>query len=332
MRHAHVRDLTPDPQEQSWRHQTITTASGADSTRRAEVTRPRPAPPPKWAIDAVDGRVLDPSTALVVQGVKPKLDGVRRAAAAVSSSVDFDGMSTCCTTSPPRSAGASRRRRDPRTADRRYGVRRVTLSVARATATLQPDGWTLLQQTRDQFGVRAVRGVGLDHIVFRGPIDWSHPFDWPATPSMEPPLPCQQPGGRAELVPGGYLCAYPEAGGANPSRTSARRRGAAPRDPSPPATGRGDSRHRLREAPLAGPCGDKDRHQQDGESIGYDHPVRRPRGVRRPDRPARRRHRPALAGHGTFIAGLVHQACPDADILSWRVVPARPARSSSRTG
>jgi subtilisin family serine protease len=28
-----------------------------------------------------------------------------------------------------------------------------------------------------------------------------------------------------------------------------------------------------------------------------------------------------LAGHGTFIAGLVHQACPDADILSWRVVP-----------
>jgi hypothetical protein len=29
----------------------------------------------------------------------------------------------------------------------------------------------------------------------------------------------------------------------------------------------------------------------------------------------------ALSGHGTFIAGLVHQACPDADILSWRVVP-----------
>jgi subtilisin family serine protease len=28
-----------------------------------------------------------------------------------------------------------------------------------------------------------------------------------------------------------------------------------------------------------------------------------------------------LSGHGTFIAGLVHQACPDAEILSWRVVP-----------
>jgi serine protease len=29
-----------------------------------------------------------------------------------------------------------------------------------------------------------------------------------------------------------------------------------------------------------------------------------------------------IAGHGTFIAGLVHQACPDATILSWRGIPA----------
>jgi len=27
-----------------------------------------------------------------------------------------------------------------------------------------------------------------------------------------------------------------------------------------------------------------------------------------------------LAGHGTFIAGLVHQGCSDADILAWRVI------------
>ena len=27
-----------------------------------------------------------------------------------------------------------------------------------------------------------------------------------------------------------------------------------------------------------------------------------------------------LAGHGTFIAGLVHQACPDADVIAWRIV------------
>ncbi|MDQ1530049.1 MAG: hypothetical protein QOE37_154, partial [Microbacteriaceae bacterium] len=29
-----------------------------------------------------------------------------------------------------------------------------------------------------------------------------------------------------------------------------------------------------------------------------------------------------VSGHGTFIAGLIHQGCPDADILSWRVVEA----------
>jgi subtilisin family serine protease len=29
-----------------------------------------------------------------------------------------------------------------------------------------------------------------------------------------------------------------------------------------------------------------------------------------------------LAGHGTFIAGLIHQACPDADIVAWRIVGA----------
>jgi hypothetical protein len=36
----------------------------------------------------------------------------------------------------------------------------------------------------------------------------------------------------------------------------------------------------------------------------------------------------SLSGHGTFIAGLVHQVCPDADIVSWRVVPSRDRSSS----
>ena len=36
------------------------------------------------------------------------------------------------------------------------------------------------------------------------------------------------------------------------------------------------------------------------------------------------------SGHGTFICGLVHQACPDADILVWRAVnSAGPIRESS---
>ena len=28
-----------------------------------------------------------------------------------------------------------------------------------------------------------------------------------------------------------------------------------------------------------------------------------------------------LSGHGTFICGLIHQQCPDADLIAWRVVP-----------
>lgn len=35
----------------------------------------------------------------------------------------------------------------------------------------------------------------------------------------------------------------------------------------------------------------------------------------------------AYAGHGTFSAGLIHMAAPDADIVSWRVLPADGAMS-----
>ena len=27
-----------------------------------------------------------------------------------------------------------------------------------------------------------------------------------------------------------------------------------------------------------------------------------------------------LSGHGTFLGGLIHQACPDADIVAWRIM------------
>ncbi len=40
----------------------------------------------------------------------------------------------------------------------------------------------------------------------------------------------------------------------------------------------------------------------------------------------------ALAGHGTFIAGLIHQACPDADIVAWRVVGVRRPDRRERPG
>ncbi len=56
----------------------------------------------------------------------------------------------------------------------------------------------------------------------------------------------------------------------------------------------------------------------DGDPIGYVDPATDPET--RPDQVG-----PldggldGLAGHGTFIAGLIHQVCPDADIVAWRV-------------
>ena len=36
------------------------------------------------------------------------------------------------------------------------------------------------------------------------------------------------------------------------------------------------------------------------------------------------------SGHGTFIAGLIHQACPDADIYSWRIVDSEGPAAETR--
>ena len=64
--------------------------------------------------------------------------------------------------------------------------------------------------------------------------------------------------------------------------------------------------------------------------IGYDDSADRPRAGRRPVGPLDGVI-DALSGHGTFIAGLVHQACPDADIVRLAGRPVRRDRSSSPT-
>ena len=58
----------------------------------------------------------------------------------------------------------------------------------------------------------------------------------------------------------------------------------------------------------------------DGVAIGYDQPDTDPEALGDLTGPLDGVIDP-MAGHGTFIAGIVHQACPDADILAWRVVP-----------
>ena len=85
--------------------------------------------------------------------------------------------------------------------------------------------------------------------------------------------------------------------------------------------GRGDPRHRLRRAPLARRGGP---HRREARL-----PARSATSTTRPTprsgSTSSARSTAAidpLAGHGTFIAGLIHQACPDADIVAWRIVGA----------
>jgi hypothetical protein len=57
----------------------------------------------------------------------------------------------------------------------------------------------------------------------------------------------------------------------------------------------------------------------DGEPIGYTDPKTSPETHPDQSGPLDGSLDP-LSGHGTFIAGLVRQNCPDADIIAWRVV------------
>lgn len=56
----------------------------------------------------------------------------------------------------------------------------------------------------------------------------------------------------------------------------------------------------------------------DGDPIGT-YPAEEPDGDAEPERTAEGASIPSLAGHGTFIAGVVHQVCPDAVLLPVRV-------------
>jgi subtilisin family serine protease len=58
----------------------------------------------------------------------------------------------------------------------------------------------------------------------------------------------------------------------------------------------------------------------DGTAIGYTEPATAPESV--PDQAGMLDGGiDTFSGHGTFMAGLVHQGCSDADILAWRITP-----------
>ena len=144
-------------------------------------------------------------------------------------------------------------------------------------ATIAPDGWTLLQQTRAQFGVEAVVGVGLDHVVFSGTID-VEPVSRAATRSTtRNPFHHEQPVGRRRPVePGRPATPLPGWGGrqpvayVGPAPARAKKLSHAA-DPVVAIldTGCGD-------APVARRRSSKKGVKLDGKSIGYDDPLTEP--------------------------------------------------------
>lgn len=287
-----------------------------------------PGSPSRRVLRQVEGRVLEPATALRVAGVDPRptvyvgprlaisslcdLDDIVHKLRSVGDTLDWDVNLDETFRSVQVHGGAERqaRLRARRSwAKGELGIRRLRLSVKTDRAAVAPDGWVLLQQARNVYGLEAMQGVGLDHVLNVSPFDEPAPFD------HSNPF---DPSGAAVSYP---LSTYgrPGSGGRQPVAYV----GPAPRRRSDKAL----SGRRPVVGILDTGCGkhpwlkgvvDRD-VRLDGHRIGWTSPRTDPEvhgdltgpldgGL------------DALSGHGTFIAGLVHQSCPDADIVSWRIV------------
>jgi subtilisin family serine protease len=305
-----------------------------------------PTPPPRGVLDAADGRVLDPTTAMVLPGVQPfstvyvgprllistlfdvpdLLARLRQVAAALGWTVTPDDDYR-----EPDPPGKRARRRAPGPITRAWtragedidvvGVN-ITVTEGNGAAVQAPDGWVLLQQARAAFGLDVIRGVGLDHSVFLRPAMWGpNPAMWGPNPAMWGPNPADNPV---------MSYAFPGSGGRQPVAYV----GPRPRR-------RQDKEIKGRRpvvAVLDTGCGEhpwltravkRGVTAVSGEAIGFADTQSDPEIY--PDQVG-----PldgvidVYSGHGTFICGLVHQACPDADILVWRAVnSAGPIRESS---
>ena len=211
-----------------------------------------PRPPRREVITSVQGRVLDPATALQVDGVDVRPTVYVEPRLVLSKSIDVDGaMKVLQDVAEQLGWTAELDPEDPRTARLRFGLRTVSLGLASGRTTTAPDGWVLLQQTRAQFGVAAVRGVGLDHVV-QPAID-PNPMHSVNPMHSGNPMHYGQPDALGERGPNAVAHLSPGRGG-RAAAGGFRGRAAAPharrRDDRPPA-GRRGARHRVRPTPVA---------------------------------------------------------------------------------
>jgi serine protease len=280
-----------------------------------------PGAPNEELLDRYGARFLDPDDAVIVDGVpeprptayvsrrllvstrvdrKAVLKRLESAAKELGWAIDAADEETCST--------VKRRRKGE---EHTLGVARVALRPGKGTASAPPDGWALLQRARAKHGVEAMEGVGLDHLLF-------------ATAEVGPAPhhdsnPYFEDSPHHDSNPVGAIASYgrPGSGGRQPVAVVVprphRARRLATRRPVVAILDTGCSVHPW----LADVV--REDVTLDDVPIGYIDPDTDPESHGDLTGPLDGAI-DALAGHGTFIAGLVHQACPDADILSWRVV------------
>jgi serine protease len=272
-------------------------------------------------LDTVRGRVLDPSRA-PVRGLPPAHPTSYVRDRLMIDKRKFDDlMPDLVSVANDHGWTVTPVAESAKTSELEFGVRLVTLGAA--PHRRKPDAWQLLQHLRAEKGDDALRGIDLDHIVQTGafqPAHWEipHPVHW------EIP----HPDNASSVSPALTSYGMPGSGGRQPIAFA----GARPHRNEPTRTGRRpvvaildtgcfaahpwfrDDRRvraaqkdpvvrtnvRLGRSPI-GYQGTRTDPERNGDLIGpFDGEIDR------------------IAGHGTFIAGLVHQTCPDATILSWR--------------
>jgi serine protease len=194
----------------------------------------------------------------------------------------------------------------------------IQFTVRPDIATLSPDAWIVLQNARARFGFEALKNIGLDHLLFASPGVIGIPYH----PTSA---------GRRGRPESGSRDSTPAPGQQQMAISDYGRQGAGGRQPVTwvgPAPVR--SRERSRRPGvviLDNGCG---RHpwldpvvirdlSLDGIQVGMSAPQTDPERTSDLGGPVDD-FEGAVAGHGTFMAGLVRMFCPDADILAVRVV------------
>ncbi|MBO0841729.1 MAG: S8/S53 family peptidase [Nocardioides sp.] len=279
--------------------------------RQPEQSRREREPRLTVAYGATGTKVLDPASCVTVDGVSARSTIYSSTALLISKSVDVEATVARIREVAETYGWSVELDPEPEHAVAlRFGVRRVRLGVVAGRAAPAPDAWTVLQLLRAG-GLDRAAGVSLEHVLVPDPVvgadphNRSNPHNMPNPHNRSNADDGYDPLGTGGRQPVAYV-------GLPPYRRE---------------DGDLDGRERPVVAVLDTGCGPHpwlDFVQRDvrldGHPIGWpaaapdsevdDDQVGPLDGVIDP-----------LAGHGTFIAGLIHQACPDADILSWRIVP-----------